>query len=335
MPTDKSLPLSAPTEPLRIVFMGTPDFAAASLSALAEYAARTDAVLCGVFTREDKPAGRGHKLTPPPVKVLAEKLDIPVLQPRTLRTPEALESLRALEPNLIVVAAYGRILPAEVLALPKYGCLNVHGSLLPEYRGAAPMQRAVIDGKRVTGITTMYMDEGIDTGDMLLKCTVDIAPEDDFGVVHDRMAAAGADLLIKTLESLCDGTLYRTPQPEEGATYAAKLEKSELFVDFTRPAADILNLIRGASPAPLALTHTPDGKLLKLVSASLAERGEAACAAGRVVSLDGRGAGGITVACGDGSERLVLRTVVPEGKGRMSAGEFIRGRKISEGDILS
>lgn len=326
------IPVAAPTEPLRIVFMGTPEFAAASLGALADFAAGTDARIVGVFTREDKPAGRGHKLTPPPVKVLAEKMGIPVCQPRTLRTPEAFEELRSFGANLIVVAAYGRILPAEVLELPKYGCINVHGSLLPEYRGAAPMQRAIIEGKPFTGITTMYMNEGIDTGDMLETCRVEIGAEDDFGTVHDRMAEAGGKLLVSTLRSLCAGTLVRTPQPEEGATYAAKIEKADCRVDFTRPAAVIHDLIRGCSPAPLAWTHTPDGKLLKITASRVADGGTPAGEAGTVVALDAHGEGGITVACGEGT--IVLTRIVPEGKGKMSAAEFIRGRKISIGARL-
>lgn len=206
---------------MRIVFMGTPEFAAASLGALAEYAAAGGSEIVGVYTREDKPAGRGHKLTPPPVKVLAEELGIPVYQPRTLRDEAVVAELRALAPELIVVVAYGRILPREVLELPRCGCINVHGSLLPEYRGAAPMQRAMIEGRDHTGITTMYMDEGIDTGDMLLCRRVDILPEDDFGALHDRMAAAGAELLRETLAALEAGTLTRTPQPATGASYAA------------------------------------------------------------------------------------------------------------------
>lgn len=327
----KNIPVAAPAEPLRIVFMGTPDFAAASLRALHGFAAEAGAAIVGVFTREDKPAGRGHKLTPPPVKVLAEELGIPVFQPRTLRCAESLECLRSLAPNLIVVTAYGRILPPEVLELPAYGCINVHGSLLPEYRGAAPMQRAIIDGKSFTGITTMYMNEGIDTGDMLRTCRVDIGPEDDFGIVHDRMAEAGGELLVATLSELCRGTLTRTPQPEEGATYAAKIEKEDCIIDFTRPAAALHDLVRGCSPAPLAVTHTADGRLLKVAASRVGEN--VGGAPGEVTSLDAHGEGGITVACGEGS--LILTRIVPEGKGKMSAAEFIRGRKISLGDRLN
>lgn len=328
------IPISAPEKPLRILFMGTPDFAAASLSALAEHTALHGGELVGVFTREDKPTGRGYKLTPPPVKVLAEKLGLPVFQPKTLRTPEALELIRSLSPELIVVAAYGRILPPEVLEYPAYGCINVHGSLLPEYRGAAPMQRAIIDGKTVTGITTMYMNDGIDTGDMLLRREVPIGENDDFGILHDRMALTGAALLTETLDALYDGTLTRTPQPEDGATYAAKLEKADCRLEFTRPARELYDLIRGCSPAPLAWTHTPDGKLLKVVAARYSTTtSDPSAAPGAVIGLDSKGEGGMTVACGEGS--LTLTRVLPEGKGRMSAAEFIRGRKIDLGDSLN
>ena len=194
------------------------------------------------------------------------------------------------------------------------------------------MQRAVIDGKKVTGITTMYMNDGIDTGDMLLVREVPIGDEDDFGTVHDRMAEVGAELLTETLDALTAGTLVRTPQPDEGATYAAKLGKEDLRIDFSRPAAELHDLIRGCSPAPLAWTHTPDGKLLKVVASHVAD-GSAGGEAGCVTALDAHGDGGITVACGEGA--LVLTRIVPEGKGKMSAGEFIRGRKISLGDRLN
>ena len=332
MMNKEKIPAAAPTEPLRIVFMGTPEFAAESLRALGRFVEKNGAAIVGVFTREDKPAGRGHKLTPPPVKVLAEEMGIPVFQPRTLRNEESLLCLGELAPNLIVVTAYGRILPREVLELPKYGCINVHGSLLPEYRGAAPMQRAIIDGKSFTGITTMYMDEGIDTGDMLLSRRVDIAPEDDFGTVHDKMAETGGELLIETLEAMCAGTLVRIPQPDEGATYAAKIEKDDCHADFTKPARVLHDLIRGTSPAPLAWAHSADGKLLKIVASRVADDSTGG-EPGTVTALDAHGEGGITVACGEGA--LVLTRIVPEGKGKMSAAEFIRGRKISVGDRLN
>lgn len=313
--------------------MGTPEFAAASLASLAEYAAEHGSEIVGVYTREDKPAGRGHKLTPPPVKVLAGELGIPVYQPRTLRDEAVIAELRAMAPDLIVVVAYGRILPREVLDMPRFGCINVHGSLLPEYRGAAPMQRAMIEGRDHTGITTMYMDEGIDTGDMLLRRRVDILPEDDFGALHDRMAAAGAELLCETIAELEAGVLRRTPQPSEGATYAAKLEKEDLYIDLTRSAEDTVNLVRGLSPLPLARVYMPDGKLLKIAAACAVDgSGDTDAKVGEVTAISDRGEGGITVRCGKGS--IMITRLVPEGKGKMTAAEFVRGRRISIGDRL-
>lgn len=309
--------------------MGTPDFAVASLEALA---ASGENVIAAV-TQPDKVQGRGYKLTPSPVRVCAERHGIPVLTPKTLRGDEFAAALAELDPELIVVAAFGKILPANVLDYPKFGCINVHGSLLPEYRGAAPMQRAVMDGKKYTGITTMQMDVGLDTGDMLMQCKVEIGPDDDFEVIHDRMAAAGADLLLQTLTALRRGTLVRVPQTRSAfpESYAAKIEKENCLIDFSESAQTIHDRIRGLSPIPLAFTRTPDGKLLKVLRSAVGENGESA-AAGTVVSLAG---GKLTVACGtDGCGRISLLRVLPEGKGRMDAADFIRGRKIAEGDLL-
>lgn len=310
--------------------MGTPDFAVSSLEAL--IGSGEDVI--AVVTQPDKVQGRGYKLTPSPVKVCAEAHGIPVLTPKTLRGDEFAAVLAELDPELIVVAAFGKILPANVLDAPRYGCINVHGSLLPEYRGAAPMQRAIIDGKKITGVTTMMMDVGLDTGDMLLRREVEIGPDDDFEVIHDRMAAAGAELLRETLASLRAGTLVRIPQDASSVvpTYAAKIEKTDCELDFSKPAGVLHDLIRGLCPIPLSFTHTPDGKLLKVLrSAADCAPGEPA-AAGTVVSLDG---GRMTVACGpEGRERIALLRVLPEGKGRMDAADFIRGRKVSVGDLL-
>ena len=309
--------------------MGTPDFAVASLKALHEGGYS----VIGAVTREDRPQGRGYRLVPPPVKVYAEEQGIPVYQPRTLRGDEFAGLLEELAPDVIVVAAYGRILPPNVIAWPKYGCINVHGSLLPEYRGAAPMQRAIIDGKKETGITAMLMDDGLDTGDMLMQKRVPILPDDNFETVHDRMAAAGAELLLKALEAVGSGNAERGPQElcTVPPTYASKIEKSDCIIDFSASAETIHNKIRGLSPVPLAFTHTPDGKMLKISGAETGDGGEAT-EPGRVVSLDN---GGITVACGaSGCERICIKRVLPEGKGRMSAADFIRGRKISVDDIL-
>lgn len=310
---------------MKILFMGTPDFAMFSLKALA----KTEHEIVGVITQPDKPRGRGYTLTPPPVKVFALEAGFDVYQPDTLRSDEFAALLSELSPDVIVVVAYGKILPKNVLDFPKYGCINVHGSLLPEYRGAAPMQRAIIDGKSKTGITTMYMAEGLDTGDMLLKDSVDITDTDNFETVHDKLGECGAALIVKTLECVEAGSIKREPQDDSLATYAAKITKDDCVLDFSKDARTLHNLIRGVSPFPLAFTHTPDGKLLKITSASVLHESGTYGKAGEVIGLDG----GIWVACGDGA--LNITGVLPEGKPRMNASDFIRGRKINVGDILA
>ena len=313
---------------MRILFMGTPDFALFSLKALVE--SGEDVV--GVVTQTDKPKGRGYTLTPPPVKVYATEKNIPVYQPKTLRTEEFASLLAEIDPELIVVVAFGKILPVNVLEYPQYGCINVHGSLLPEYRGAAPMQRAIIDGRSETGVTTMYMADGIDTGDMLLKDTVVIEENDNFETIHDKLGACGAALLLRTLEKLKQGTLTAIPQDDALSTYAAKIEKADCLIDFTKNAQTIHNQIRGLSPFPLAFTHTSDGKMLKII-ASEVEKGmshDPAVEAGRILMAS---KGKILVACGEGTV-LSLLAALPEGKKRMSASDLINGRRIKEGDLL-
>ena len=310
---------------MRVLFMGTPDFAVPTLKALCF--GGYDVV--GVITQPDKPKGRGHHLMPPPVKEYALERGLEVYQPLTLRGEEFASLLSSLDPEVIVVVAYGKILPVNVLEYPKYKCVNVHGSLLPEYRGAAPMQRAIIDGKSETGITTMLMAAGLDTGDMLLKEVVAIGEDDNFEDIHDRLSVVGADLLIKTLEGIEDGSIVPEKQDDSLSTYAAKIEKSDCELDFSLDAKTLHDLIRGLSPIPLAFTHMPDGKLLKVVKSRLCDA-EKVCgaSAGTVIEVGEE----IKVACGKGI--LSLLTVVPEGKGKMSAGDFVRGRKIAVGDIL-
>jgi len=311
---------------MRILFMGTPDFALPTLRALCE--SRHEVV--GVVTKIDTPKGRGHHLTPPPIKVYAIEQNIPVYQPNTLKGEEFAAVISELDPEMIVVVAFGKILPQNVLDYPKYGCVNVHGSLLPEYRGAAPMQRAIIDGKKVTGITTMLMADGIDTGDMLLKTEVEIGENDNFEVIHDRLADVGAKLLMETVEKLEKGEIVPEKQDESLATHAAKIEKSDCLLDFSRPARELHDLIRGLSPIPLAFTHTPDGKLLKIVESRVFDDEKTVKALpGAVLSVGDD----IKVVCGRGI--LSLTAVVPEGKGRMGAADFVRGRRIAEGDLLS
>ena len=310
---------------MKILFMGTPDFAVFSLKALIEAGHE----IVGVVTQPDKPKGRGYTLTPPPVKVVATEHNIPVYQPATLRDDAFASLLSKLDPEICVVVAFGKILPENVLKYPKYGCINVHGSLLPEYRGAAPMQRAIIDGKDVTGITTMYMDVGLDTGDMLLRREVEILENDNFEDIHDKLGVCGAKLIAETLAALESGSAVRIPQDESKATYAQKITKADCLIDFSKSAKEVHDRIRGLSPIPLSFTHTPDGKILKITSALISDRDNIKGEAGRVISLDG----GITVACGRGA--VTLTGVVPEGKGRMGAIDFIRGRKVSIGDILN
>jgi methionyl-tRNA formyltransferase len=268
------------------------------------------------------------KMIPTPVKAFAESVGIPVYQPLTLKDGAFLPELTALDPELIIVAAYGRILPSYILGYPKHGCINAHGSLLPKYRGAAPIQRAIIDGETETGITAMYMAEGLDTGDMILKLSTPITDGDNFESLHDRLAILGGEAMCAVIDCINGGAVPREAQNDADATYAAKILKEDTYVDFTRPAAELFNQIRGLSPVPLAVTHTPDGKLLKLTSAEKTDAVSDA-APGTVISLDG---GVITVTCGEGC--LAITGVVPEGKSRMAASAYINGRKIAVGDVL-
>ena len=311
---------------MRILFMGTPDFALFSLRAMVE----AGETIIGVVTQPDKPKGRGYALTPPPVKVYAQERGIPVYQPNTLRGEEFAALLAELAPELIVVAAYGKILPQNVLDYPRHGCINIHGSLLPEYRGAAPMQRAIIDGKRQTGVTTMQMAAGLDTGDMLLVGELPIEENDNFETVHDKLGALGAKVMLCTLEALKNGTLTPIKQDDALATHAAKIEKADCLIDFARDADAVHNQIRGLSPIPLAFTHTPDGKMLKVIASAVSDRATAHATPGKVLSLE---KGRITVACARGTVDLL--TVLPEGKKRMSAADFINGRKLCVGDVLA
>ena len=310
---------------MKILFMGTPDFALFSLKGLCENGYN----VVGVVTQPDKPKGRGYALTPPPVKVYAMEQNIPVYQPNSLRTEEFASLLEEINPDIIAVVAYGKILPKNVLDYPKYGCVNVHGSLLPEYRGAAPMQMAIIDGKQVTGITTMFMAEGLDTGDMLLKAECEIAENDNFEIIHDRLGLLGAELLRKTIDGLEKGEITPIPQDHAKATHTSKILKEDCELDFSKDCDTVHNLIRGLSPIPLSFTHTPDGKLLKIVESEICERESVNEEIGNVISLEN---GKIRVLCANGSINILK--VLPEGKGRMTAADFIRGRKINEGDIL-
>lgn len=297
---------------MKIVFMGTPEFAEASLQKLLE----TDHQIVGVFTQPDKPKGRGYKLVAPPVKELALAHNIPVFQPQKMRDGTALEILQELQPDLIAVVAYGKILPKEILELPRYGCINVHGSLLPKYRGAGPIQWSVINGESVTGVTTMYMGEGLDTGDMILKKETPIGENETYGELHDRLKEIGAQALVETIELIEQGKAPREVQDNSLSSYAPMLDKQIARLDFTKDAQTLHNLIRGLSPWPVAHT-TVDGKLLKVHRAVLASgKGQP----GEVIDSKK-----FIVACKEGA--LELLEVQLEGGKRMKGEDFLRGRK--------
>lgn len=316
---------------MKILFMGTPDFAVPSLNKLAE--AYT---VVGVVTQPDKPKGRHMTLTPPAVKVAAEALSIPVYQPISLKDEALLPTLTELTPDIIVVVAYGKILPKYILEFPRLGCINLHGSLLPEYRGAAPMQRAIMQGKDVVGVTTMYMAEGLDTGDMLEVATMTLTDDDDFETVHDTLSTIGADLLVSTVSKLDLNTVSPVPQDDALATYAAKIENADCVLSFDNDSRAIFNQIRGLSPFPLAFCKH-NGKMLKIIKARPVDEATLIASGfntdapiGSVLSLAG---GAILVRCKSGA--LSVTAILPEGKSRMKALDFINGRKIAVGDLLN
>jgi len=303
---------------MRVAFAGTPEFAAAALQAI--LAAGFDVPL--VLTQPDRPAGRGMQLQPSPVKQVAVAAGIPVHQPEKLRTPEQQAPLAEAGVDVLVVAAYGIILPQAVLDLPRYGCLNIHASLLPRWRGAAPIHRAVEDGDAETGITIMQMDAGLDTGPMLLKRSTPIESDDTTGSLHDRLASLGADLIVDALRALPGGGLTATPQPADGVTYAAKIGKAEATVDWTRPAAEIERAIRAFNPFPGAL-GTYQGTPIKLWRARAID---ASGAPGEVLLAEGAG---VIVACGEGA--LCITELQKPGGKRLAAADFVRGTAIAVG----
>ena len=305
---------------MRIVFMGTPDFAVPSLQALIDAGHE----VCAAYTQPDKPQGRKQVLTPPPVKVLAQQYGIAVYQPATLKDAAEQERLRALEPEAIIVAAYGKLLPKAVLDIPPRGCINVHGSLLPRWRGAAPIQWAVIAGDKTAGVTTMRMAEGLDTGDMLLKYETPIGARETAGELFDRLAQAGAELLVETLDRLDDIT--PVPQEDSQSCYAHMLNKEMAVIDWTKPAHEIDCLIRGLSPWPVALT-TLDGARLKVYAAQpVAGAGRP----GEVLESDPKK--GFVIACG--ADALRLDEVQLVGGKRMKSADFLRGHAVPRGTIL-
>lgn len=307
---------------MKIVFMGTPDFAVPCLKRLISDGHE----VCGVFTQPDKPKGRKGILTPPPVKVEAESAGIKVYQPPSMRDGTAIEILKELEPELIIVVAYGKILPSEIIHLPPNGCINIHASLLPKYRGAAPIQWSVIDGEKVTGITSMQMDEGIDTGDMLLSESVEIGDNETAGELFDRLSLLGADVLSKTIADLEKGQLNPIKQGDSPSCNAKMLTKELSPVDWSRPARAIHNQIRGLSPWPVATAIIGDKTVKLHLSRLCAEKGGTP---GEVTENDGR----LVITCGDGNCVEII-TLQAEGKKAMSAAEFMRGNKIGKGSIL-
>ena len=308
------------TNKYRIIFMGTPDFAVPSLQALIGHGEQVVAVVC----QPDKPKGRGRKLSPPPVKELALAAGIPILQPTKVRTPEFLEELRSYQPDLMVVTAYGRILPGPLLNLPPLGTINVHGSLLPKYRGAAPVQWAVLNGDTETGITIMQMDEGMDTGDILLPRSIAVDPDDTAGTLAAKMADLGGRLLIEALERLKAGDLPPHKQNESLATPAPPLSKELSEINWQKSAKEISCQIRGLDPWPMAHT-TLDGKWLRLFSPQVIA-GPVREAPGTLCRANKNG---LVVATGE--EYLHLGEVQLEGSKRMSADAFLRGRPLSPG----
>ena len=291
--------------------MGTPDFAVPSFTALCN-----NFEVVGAVTQPDKPKGRGCHLAFSPIKNTALKLNIPIYQPSTLKDGAFLDNLMKINPDVIAVVAYGKILPKYLLDYPRLGCINLHGSLLPKYRGAAPMQRAIIDGEEKTGVTTMYMAEGLDTGDMLEKAEISIDINDDFETIHDKLSTLGAELLVSTLKKTEQRQLIPQKQDDAFATYAQK------------SAFEIHNLIRGLSPIPLAYT-TNRNKMIKIISSEISERSGSNDCPGKVLSLKN---GKITVACGRGA--ISITRLTPEGKRPMLASDFINGRQIDVGEVL-
>lgn len=311
---------------MRIVFMGTPDFAVGSLQALCESGKHE---ILAVVTQPDRPKGRGNKLLQTPVKEYALEQGLTVYQPQKVKTPEFVELLHELQPELIVVAAFGQFLSKEILELPKYGCINVHASLLPKYRGAAPIQYAIIKGEKESGVTIMQMDIGMDTGAMLDKVVVPIEENTTMGELHDALREQGATLLLQVIDKIAAGTAVAEPQDDAQATYATLLDRSMEHIDWSKTAQDVHNLIRGFNPAPSTFTKLPNGKSLKIWGSKITDKSSTA-AAGTVIET---GKHSFFVACGEGV--LEITEVQPESKKRMPAQVFLNGRGVQEGDLLA
>lgn len=303
---------------MNVVFMGTPDFAVPSLENIAKVHN-----VQAVFTQPDKPVGRKMVLTPPDVKVCAEKLGIPVYQPVKLKDSDSYEIIKELNPDVIVVVAYGQILPENILNIPKYGCINVHGSLLPKYRGAAPIQWSVLNGDKVTGVTTIYMEKGLDTGDILETKEYEIGINDTAGEVFDTLAEMGGKLILDTLEKAEKGQLHPIKQDDSKSSYAKMLDKSMCNIDFSKTNLQVHNQVRGLSPWPVASTKL-NGKVLKIFETRLAEgKGKP----GEILNTNP-----LTIACGEGA--VVVNTVQLQGKKKMDSKAFLQGHKLEKGTVI-
>jgi len=305
------------SEPLRIIFAGTPEFAASHLQALL---AANHQILC-VMSQPDRPAGRGRKLTPSPVKQVAIEHGIPVWQPVSLKNEAAQEQFRALNADLMVVVAYGLILPKAILDTPKFGCINVHGSILPKWRGAAPIQRAIMQGDTISGVTIMQMDEGLDTGDMILKSECPIYPADNSAALHDRLIEVGCPALLKTIDMISNGKIQTEVQDNEQATYAHKLTKEEAEIDWTLPASALHDQIRGLNPWPVASTLLGQDRL-RIWAAEIIEQESTANEAGKIMKMNKQG---LDIQCGKGQIRI-LKAQLPGGKA-MAISDLLNSKK--------
>ena len=314
---------------MRIMFMGTPDFSTPCLEALVK--AGHDVV--GAVSQPDKPQGRGRKLVPTQVKQAAMRLGLPVFQPEKLRDGEFERILLGVDPELIVVVAYGKILPKFVLDYPKYGCINVHASLLPKYRGAGPIQRAIIDGEKVTGVTTMYMSEGLDEGDILLSRETEIAPDETAGELFERLSELGAELLIETIEEIESGRAVRTKQDDALSSYAPMLKKEDGDIDWNKTAAEIVNLVRGTNPWPMAYTRY-EGETMKVISAR-ADGGWIGGEPGKILEIVNNPdkSKSLAVGCADG--RVLIDELQFKGGKRMAVRDYLNGHEIKTGVILT
>ncbi|MBQ8002591.1 MAG: methionyl-tRNA formyltransferase [Clostridia bacterium] len=306
---------------MKIMFMGTPDFAAVTLRELCKKGYN----VAGVVSQPDKPKGRGMNIEPTPVKKVAMEFSIPTFQPDSLKNGELRPFLEEINPDIIIVVAYGKILPEYVLNYPKYGCVNGHASILPEYRGAAPIQRVIIDGKKETGVTAMYMEKGLDTGNIILVEKVKIEDDDTAETLHDKLAVVGAEVLIKTIERFKGGDLSSQKQDDSRATYAAMLTKAEGEIDWSKSNTEVYNLIRGMDSWPMAYTYYKDKRFVPYECSKKDVKG----APGEVVHAD---KDGLVVACGEGG--IYIGAVKFDGKKKMSVKDYLVGNKIEKGTIL-